>query len=68
MVNDMQIVFQNSPVGPIEGVPDKIYLDKLGMYVNRQMKGIHINEGGGKLGYIYISEQPSVYATQSSIT
>ena len=35
MVNDMQIVFQNSPVGPKEGVPDKRYLDKLDAYINR---------------------------------
>ena len=38
------------PVGPLEDVPDKIYLDKLGAYVNRKTLGICINEGGGKLG------------------
>ena len=50
MVNDMQIVFQNFPVRPLEGVPEKIYLDKLGAYVNGKKLGIHSNEGGGKLG------------------
>ena len=50
MVNDMQIVFQSCPVGPLEGVPDKIYLDELGAYVNGQPSGIHRNEDCGKLG------------------
>ena len=62
MVNDTQIV------GPLEGVPDKIYLHKLGGYVNGQTSGIHSNEGGGTLGYMSISAQPSVYATQSGST
>ena len=64
MVNDTQIVFQNFSVGPLEGVPDKIYLDNISAYVNGQTSGKHINEGGGKLGYMYILSQPSVYATQ----
>ena len=50
MVNDTQIVFQNCPAGPLEDVPDKIYIDKLDAYVNGQTDGIHRNEGGGKLG------------------
>ena len=37
---------------------------KLSIYVNGQTSGIHRNEGGGKLGYICILAQPSVYATQ----
>ena len=65
MVNDTQIVFQNHPVGSLEGVPDKIYLDKLSAYVNGQPSDIHSNEVGGKLGHMSISAQPSVYATQS---
>ena len=50
MVNGMQTVFQNSPLGPLEGVIDKIYLNKLGAYVNGKTSGIHSNEGGSKLG------------------
>ena len=50
MVNDTQIVFQNFPVGPLEGVPEEIYIDELGAYVNGKKLGIHSNEGGGKLG------------------
>ena len=64
MVNDTQIVFQICPVRPLEGVPDKIYLDKLGTYVNGKTSDIHRNEGGGKLGYMSISAQQIVYATQ----
>ena len=56
MLNDTQIVFQYCPVGPLEGVPDKIYLNKFGRYVNGETLGIHINEGGRKLGNMYISE------------
>ena len=41
---------------------------KLSIYVNGQTSGIHRNEGGGKLGYICILAQPSVYATQSGST
>ena len=61
MVNDTQIVFQNCPVGPLEGVPDKIFLDELGAYINGQTLGIHINEGGGNWGCMSILAQPSVY-------
>ena len=64
MVNDTQIAFQNCPVGPLEGVLDKIHIYKLGAYVNRKMLGIHSNEGGRRLGYLSISAQLSVYATQ----
>ena len=64
MVNDTQIIFQNRPVRPLEGVPDKIYLDKLGTYVNGKTSDIHKNEGGGKLGYMSILSQQIVYATQ----
>ena len=65
MVNETQIAFQNFPVGPLEGVTDKISTNKLGVYVNGQTLGIHRNEGGGgKLCYISILAQPSVYATQ----
>ena len=67
MVNGTQIVFKNFPVGPLEGAPEK-YLDKIGAYVKRQSPGIHRDEGGRKLGYMYISEQPSAYATKSVIT
>ena len=68
MVNDTQIVFQTCPVRPIGGVPDKIYLDKLGVYVNGQTAGTHRNECGVNLGYGYISDQLSVYDTQSGST
>ena len=68
MLNETQVVFQNFPVGPLEGVPEKIYLDKLGTYFNGQTAGIHSNEGGGKLCYVSISAQKSVYATQSCST
>ena len=68
MVNDTQIVFQFFPVGPLKVIPGKIYLDKFGMYVNRQTSGIHKNEDGGKLGYMSISAQPSVCATESGNT
>ena len=64
MVNVTQIMFKNCFVGPLEGVPDKIYLNKLGEYANGQTPGIHSNEGDGKLGYMSISTQLSVYATQ----
>ena len=37
-------------------------------YVNRQTSVIHSNEGGGKLCYVSISAQKSVYATQSCST
>ena len=68
MVNDTQIVFQNCPVGPLEGISDKIYINKLGSYVKGQTSGIHSNEVGRKLGYMSILAQPSVYATQSGST
>ena len=68
MVNDTQTVFQNCPVRPIGGVPDKIYLDKLGVYVNGQTAGTHRNECGVNLGYGYISDQLSMYDTQSGST
>ena len=68
MINDTQILIQNFPAGNLEGDPYKIFLDKIGVYVNKQTSGIHSNEGWRKLGYISISEQPSVYATQSGIT
>ena len=55
MVNYTQIVFQNRSIRPLEGVPDKIYIDKFGAYVNGKTSGIHSNEGGGKLGYMSIS-------------
>ena len=61
MLNDTQIVFQYCPVGPLEGVPDKIYLNKFGRYVNGETLGIHINEGGGNGGCMSILEQPIVY-------
>ena len=38
------------------------------MYVKGQTSGIHRNEGVRKLGYMSISEQPSVHATQSGNT
>ena len=38
------------------------------MYVNGQTLDIHSNEGGGKLGYMSISAQTSVYDTQSGST
>ena len=60
MLNETQVVFQNFPVGPLEGVPEKIYLDKLGTYFNGQTAGIHSNEGGGKLGNMYILDQQIV--------
>ena len=63
MVNETQIMFQNCPVGSLEGVSEKIYLDKLGAYANGQTSGIHSNEVGGKLGYMSTSAQPSVYDT-----
>ena len=65
MVNDTQIVFQNCPVGPLEGVPGKKNIDKLGAYLNVQTSGVHSNEGSEELG---ISAQPSRYATQSGST
>ena len=68
MVNDTQIVFQYFPVGRLKGVLGKIYLDKIGAYVNGKTADIHSNEGGGKLGYISILNQPRVYATQSGST
>ena len=68
MVNDTQIVFHHCPIVPLEGVPENIYLNKLGTYVNRQTLGIHSNKGGGKLGYMSISAQPSVYAKKSVST
>ena len=46
----------------------KIYIKNLGTYINGQTLGIHINEGVGKLGYMYIQAQPSVYATKSCST
>ena len=60
MVNYTQIVFQNCHVRSLEGVPEKIYLNKLVAYVNIQMSGIHSNEGGTKFGYISISAQPII--------
>ena len=68
MVNDTQIVFQNFPVGPLESAPDKIYLEKIGAYVNRKTSVIQINEGGGKLGYMDFLPQASVYANPSGST
>ena len=64
----MQIQFQNSPVKPLEGILDIIYIDLIGVYVNGKTSGIHNNKGGGKLCYMSILEQPSVYATQSGST
>ena len=60
MVNDTNMVFQNFPVGPLEGVPDKTYLHKRGTYVNGQTLVIHRNEGGKKLGHMSISAQHRV--------
>ena len=68
MVNDTQIMCQNCSVGPLEGITDKIYLDKVGVYVNRQTSGINSNEYRSKLGYMSILEQTSVYATQPGRT
>ena len=65
MINATRIVFQNFPVGPLEGVSDKIYIDKLGAHVRGQTLGIYSNESGGKLFCVSILEQPSLYATQS---
>ena len=60
MVNDTQIMFQNCSVWPQEYVPDKIYIDMICAYVNRQTSVIHSNEGGGKLGNMYILDQQIV--------
>ena len=45
MKNDTQIVFKNFPLQPSNSIPDKIYLDTLGAYINGHTSGIHSNEG-----------------------